>query len=528
MRPKDFKGGRYWMSHEQFERILKGGRALMRDEEEFRIACQYRLADGYGPLRFLVRASSVSRTLSYAVRTMHLVSRISRYELVEVQRDHIHTIYRTSRPESRLMCISRQAQIEAFATLWALPQARVEESACVAKGDPHCEYHIRWYQQPRWIPAMIGAACGLAMAVGAGLAGLSVGAAIVLLPLLGATLGHLFETRRVYRRNVDYGEESNESLRQLARDYAEAVQEITALNQRHRHWNRLLEEQLTERRNQMEQAIERLQELIRERDIKARNYSHDLRSPLILFQNARWMLRQCLDPEKPEGEEVLRDLESAANRMSRLLQEFMQTAYSGPQELVALKTVELDIPPLVERLRRRLQAQVLGKDIRVSVFACREAPERIETDQLLFDRVVDNLLTNAARYTETGSIVVELAGSPATLTIKVSDTGPGIGPDALEMVFRPGETVHGEKRDGSYGLGLPIVVRLLDQIGGRLEVMSRRSMGTTFWAHFPTCLPTNTAEDNSGKTAESLDNIVSRVVTIRLANDKKGPFLRNP
>ena len=105
--PRDTRGGRYWISHEEFEAVLKAGRSLMQSDDEFRIACQYRMAESYGPLRFLVRAASVSSVLSHAARTMHLVSRVSRYDILDVSGHHIRTRYVSDKNESRLMCLSR-------------------------------------------------------------------------------------------------------------------------------------------------------------------------------------------------------------------------------------------------------------------------------------------------------------------------------------------------------------------------------------------------------------------------------------
>ena len=112
-------------------------------------------------------------------------------------------------------------------------------------------------------------------------------------------------------------------------------------------------------------------------------------------------------------------------------------------------------------------------------------PGEVEIDPLALDRIIDNMLTNAVKYTERGSIVVELDGTPGHLVIKVSDTGRGIAPDAVERIFQPGGSSQTSRRGDSFGIGLSVVVQLLEQIGGRLEVMSKPASGTTFWVHLP-------------------------------------------
>jgi signal transduction histidine kinase len=191
--------------------------------------------------------------------------------------------------------------------------------------------------------------------------------------------------------------------------------------------------------------------------------------------------------------------------MDSLLSGLIRSASSDPQ-LIEVNPEPVEVQPLVERLRRRLRALVHGRDIRVSVFRTREAPDAIECDQLILDRVLDNLLTNAAKYTETGSIVVEVGGTPGFLTVKVSDTGRGIDEDKIQSIFRPAATPPADRAPRSFGVGLSVVVQLLDQIGGRIEVMSRAGRGTTFWAHFPEEL---TPRSSSGRPA------LERVVTIR-------------
>ena len=151
-----------------------------------------------------------------------------------------------------------------------------------------------------------------------------------------------------------------------------------------------------------------------------------------------------------------------------------------------------------------------------SGLASRETPPRIETDLLLFDRVIDNLLTNAAKYTERGSIVIELDGKPGFLTVKVSDTGRGIEEDDVRKIFEPGGSVKETRAKYSHGVGLSVVVRLLAQIGGKLEVMSLPGMGTTFWAHFPVEISkaSEKAAPEDERVRDDDPDILSKVVTI--------------
>jgi signal transduction histidine kinase len=138
----------------------------------------------------------------------------------------------------------------------------------------------------------------------------------------------------------------------------------------------------------------------------------------------------------------------------------------------------------------------------------------VVTDPLLFDRVLDNLLTNAAKYTERGSIVVELDGTPDYLVIKVSDTGRGIDPDMLETTFRPGGSDRLSRAKDSYGIGLSVVVHLLAQVGGQLEVMSKPAHGTTFWVRFPLKMR-STPPPTKRERQEPFGDALKRVVTIR-------------
>lgn len=496
--------GSVWVSVAQFEALLAAGREMVASDDEFREACAYKMVDGYGPFRFLVHAAQPLAVYRQAARTFHLISRISSLEIAGTRENRVELRYTSSEPESRLLCLSRQAQMCAAPTLWGLPRARLEERGCIAHGDAACVYVLELYHHRSWVPTLAGGAVGALIALGLSALSVEIPWEAGLWIALGTLAGYVFELRRTNRKNLAVGEEANEALRKLSREEAEARLEIVELTNRQRRWTQLLEEQLTERSAAMQDLVERIRRVSEERENTLRGVSHDLGNPLMtLLSYTSVLAAQGADPA------ALRDMEAAIDRMRLLLRELM-SAVKGGDVSVSFSHEELDVSELTDAMRRRLRALVFGRDIRVSVFRSREAPDSIQCNRILFDRVVDNLLTNAAKYTAHGSIVLEVGGTPGYLTLKLSDTGRGIPASELEKIFSAEGSDESTRAKGSFGVGLSVVVHLLGRIGGRLEVMSKPDVGTTFWAHFPV-VPVE--EQNEQEPTQATE--ISKVLTIR-------------
>jgi len=515
----DFDASTRWTSYAQVNRFLYEARPLVKDDDEFVEACGYRFEESMGAVRHMVWALSEQQFFEAAAKMSKVLTRVSRFEVVKSERsEFVVRYYSDLAAESRLMCLSRHAAWVFGPTMWNMPRARLEEHGCVAHGDPYCEYRLRWFDRSRRYPILLGLVAGglgafaFAQAHAAWLAPLT-------LPMLGGLLGYVIELRRASRANVKFAEEVNQVLRQLGQDEAEARSEIVALNQRQREWARLMEGQVNERTATLEKIVEGLDGLQQSRVSTIRGFSHDLRNPLFVVRgNAQFLRERIKDGE--EGE-ALRDVEMAAGQIESMLSKLMEVA-TAETGFVKLTPKPLAVAPLAEVFRRRLKALVHGRDIKASVFTTREAPESIVIDHLVFDRVVDNMLTNAAKYTDRGSILLEISGTPAAgvapessaehfLTLKLSDTGHGITPENLPRIFRP-RPASEPSGPNSYGIGLSSVVRLLGQIGGRMHVMSKPGAGTTFWAHFPAS-PPEARRPSPGD--DNLEAIIGRVVTIR-------------
>ncbi|TNE92136.1 MAG: response regulator [Deltaproteobacteria bacterium] len=112
-----------------------------------------------------------------------------------------------------------------------------------------------------------------------------------------------------------------------------------------------------------------------------------------------------------------------------------------------------------------------------------DLPEFVRGDSLRLRQVITNLLSNALKFTERGRVRLSVRLGPTGMRFEVSDTGIGIAPDHIELVFK--EFVQAEasttRRFGGTGLGLPICVRILEAMDSELHVESVPDKGSTFW-----------------------------------------------
>ena len=514
----DFDGSTRWVSHAQLETILAAAQELAGDEATFRAALAHRFEEGYGAFRHMVWAVSIERQSQLAIHMSNKVlTNVGRFEALYSTRTTIGCRYTSQRPESRALCLSRQEAWKTAPRLRGLPAAELVERACIAKGDPSCEYHLKWVDERSILPALIGFAAGIAGAVALALVEPSIASAVAL-PLLGLGAGHLHEVRRVASGHLHHAKDVGEALRVLGETEAETRSEILAMQQRQQEWGSLMEQEANERNATLEKVVEGLDGLQQSRVTSIRGFSHDLRNPLFVVRGNM----QLLLDRFPDGEngEILQDIDTASLQIEAMLTRLMEvaTAEGGRTKLAPR---EMMVAPLEATLRRRLKALVHARSIEVDVVCSPDAPEAIVVDALVFDRVIDNLLTNAAKYTDRGKIRLVIGssrgrseGEQSCLTLELTDTGRGIPSTQLATIFKP-SSADAPRSKESYGVGLSSAVRLLEEIGGRLEVSSKVGVGSTFVAYFPEA---PARQMPAPSVDESFDTVISRVVTLRQAS----------
>lgn len=481
-----------WLSWRQCEAFLAQIRGLAGSDEAFDQACVYRVAESWGSFRYIAWALTPMAMYKGAPRANKTLSTVGEFKVREAGARRVLVTYTTSKPESRLLCATRLHGLESLPTCFNLAPAHVHHPKCVARGDAACVYEITWAAQKRWLPVAIGLALGVVASMLLRSSALGEAVALFLPPLFGALSGYLFERNKHDHAILIETDAANVALQKLMADEAEARREMVALNERQREWERLVEAAHAERVEGIQDVITRAERMKEQRETTLLGFSHDLRNPLMVLASTVQFLRESEAALGDEAPEIIADVETSIEQMKHMLGDFVAAATD--QDLVKLSPKRLETSALTTSLTRRLRALVQGRPIVPSVMQTREAPDAIMLDPIVFDRVTDNLLTNAVKYTDRGSIVVEVSGSPRAVVVKISDSGRGIAEEDLVRIFTAGGSRTAARARDSYGVGLSVILQLLEQIGGLLEVQSTPGKGTTFWAHFPTGLEPSTSE----------------------------------
>ena len=214
------------------------------------------------------------------------------------------------------------------------------------------------------------------------------------------------------------------------------------------------------------------------------NVSHELRTPLTTLRGyAETLLEGGLD-DTEHREEFVRSMRDGAMRLQALVEDLLALAELERPD-AALRREPLDL--------RALAAEhvdhVRGAAERAGLELVLEPgpPVNLSGDRVRLAQVLANLLDNAVKYTERGSVRVTLGVANGRAWCEVRDTGPGIPardlPRVFERFYRVDKARSREK--GGTGLGLSIVKHALAQHGGEVSVVSRVGVGTTFRFEVP-------------------------------------------
>lgn len=244
-----------------------------------------------------------------------------------------------------------------------------------------------------------------------------------------------------------------------------------------RHDNDQLLVDLRREREALAVARDRAESANRAKSRFLASASHDLRQPshtLALFVEA---LR--LRPLDDGAREIVRNMNEAMHELASQLDQLLDISKLDAG-VVTISRMPLALCPFLKRLTREAEAEAGAKGVDVELHC--EPTLTVETDASQLQRIVRNLLGNAVKFTDAGSVRVRAIREGASVRVTVADTGRGIPPAEHESVFEEFYQVDNPERDRKQGLGLglAIVRRLAALLEIDLSMRSTLGVGTTF------------------------------------------------
>ena len=206
--------------------------------------------------------------------------------------------------------------------------------------------------------------------------------------------------------------------------------------------------------------------------------SHELRTPLNSVLGYTQILRRDASLADHQQDAVDTIYRSGAHLLS-LIDGLLDVARIEAGKL-QLEPCEIDFAEFVDQLGKMCAPQAADKGLAFSLECEGSMPAVVRGDEKRLRQILINLLGNAVRYTERGTITLRVAYLRQTATFEIQDTGIGMAADQLERLFQPFERGDPQRQDHGLGLGLTIARMLTVLMGGELTVSSEPGQGTRF------------------------------------------------
>ncbi len=276
---------------------------------------------------------------------------------------------------------------------------------------------------------------------------------------------------------------------------------------------------------QLNQAMHLAQEGSQAKSRFLAHMSHEMRTPLNgVMGTSDLLLTTPLDPEQ---QDLVNTLRLSARTLLQLIEDVLDFSRIESGKLVS-EAVDFDLHYLIRSTLDMFKSQTRAKGLRLESRFSAATPYLLHGDVLHLRQILVNLLGNAIKFTDQGSVEIRITPAQQTLheallRFEVIDTGIGIPESALETIFDSFTQANSSisRLYGGSGLGTTIARQLARLLGGDMGVSSRVGVGTTFWFEVPLQLqhPSTTTSPSTATSPSPLGAI--HVLTLGLKHEER-------
>lgn len=250
--------------------------------------------------------------------------------------------------------------------------------------------------------------------------------------------------------------------------------------------NQEMEERIIARTAELAAATEKAQAADRIKSAFLATMSHELRTPLnSIIGFTGILLKGLAGPLNDEQHKQMGMVQSSAHHLLALINDVLDISKIEAGQVTLLQT-SFALSDAIEKTVKTVAPMAAQKGIDLKL-AIGEGVAEITTDRRRLEQILLNLCNNAVKFTETGQVRIDCHGEADVYLIAVTDTGIGIPPQEIPNLFQSFHQIDTgltRKYEGT-GLGLSICKKLVDMMGGTIEVDSQPGRGSTFTLRLP-------------------------------------------